>query len=1121
MANDEDDGRQPPIDIPPQPPSEEPSTSANGIPTINQWNPQQHPAASSSSNDWSESLGIHPPDNDTLQTPPEDLFLDQPQCTNQLLEPRSIQPSQQTDNQPQCTNQLSEPRSYQPPSQRTDKQLLDEYQMIQRCAQLLDKPHNFLVESTSLTNNFVSIINQLASGTLTCEAKSVVKYLVQDLADRGILNRSYTLLFQNWKTLQGSEPVDVLLALYSQIVSQFLEQSAEAGVAPNSSHQFTEQQLKIEMMETANTALQDQVSSLQEELQQKTIDSSSSVSIEKTFRQQLEEIKKILDKQKIANQELKQNNRDQKKEISDLRIQQAAMVNRTEASEEQNKLQSSIDNMEAEKTKLEEEADTLKAKLNTVTADLQIFKTEADKARSEGKNFRSQFEAAERENDKKLSTITDLNVSVKNKEDEIQSLTKDNEELRADVSDKDNKIMSLKKKLAEKEKQISKEKPLQQQVQQLHKSEKDDLLAKLKTQQAEKKKALDSLEYNNSQIRAELEKTEKRLTALRKEHDACRATASAEAKSISNLELKLADSEATVEQLQETQLKADKENQSAKSKIKDLEEEVSSLKAKLKNAASDTVVTELQNTVAKIEQNRDEALTKMNVALEKVLQLTETNESMEQQLSEKTEEIFEMRQKLTDKERKLDTLNQQLRRQKLNDNVEDVKQDEATVAKTRKLSSARESISDRPRTVSDHSQRPSRCGSRTHSRTSVSSSGSRTRKGEPSKFQRTRKRPISPSSTSSQTEGDESYASPLSSRPSSPDRRVKENSKEFRSSEEFIFEADPVREFPEDIREVHESPSASLKRSYKGQENTASKFSRYSETSDTNSSKPRRVPEEDQTAPRPKQQPPLLKQDRFQHYDSMSKEQWSRVLQQLKAAKKKVLGRIASDQKLVNFLRGTHSDQEKQTIVDATLKSLAQCNTLRELHNWTTTSKSSNDFQPFPNLSEDSPEWQFISFSNDKQKMVRIGQTMAVFRAYSSKVYRFFEFVKKSPEANQEDRYYTYIHLNPKRTDFQGNLRDKIERKMELLIIFIILNLALYEDDNIKVFRTNPSGIVHYQNQPFTPEWVDEIIQIRSPNDPYLLPKDQFLDLYVKCTDCSRALDAWNIDETSSILDFF
>ena len=146
---------------------------------------------------------------------------------------------------------------------------------------------------------------------------------------------------------------------------------------------------------------------------------------------------------------------------------------------------------------------------------------------------------------------------------------------------------------------------------------------------------------------------------------------------------------------------------------------------------------------------------------------------------------------------------------------------------------------------------------------------------------------------------------------------------------------------------------------------------------------------------------------------------------------------------------------------------------------------------------------------------------MAVFRAYSSKVYRFFEFVKKSPEANQEDRYYTYIHLNPKRTDFQGNLRDKIERKMELLIIFIILNLALYEDDNIKVFRTNPSGIVHYQNQPFTPEWVDEIIQIRSPNDPYLLPKDQFLDLYVRCTDCSRALDAWNIDETSSILDFF
>ena len=48
------------------------------------------------------------------------------------------------------------------------------------------------------------------------------------------------------------------------------------------------------MLETANTALQDQVTSLQEELQQKTIDSSSSVSIEKTFRQQLEEIKKIL-----------------------------------------------------------------------------------------------------------------------------------------------------------------------------------------------------------------------------------------------------------------------------------------------------------------------------------------------------------------------------------------------------------------------------------------------------------------------------------------------------------------------------------------------------------------------------------------------------------------------------------------------------------------------------------------------------------------------------------------------------------------------------------------------------------------------------------------------------------
>ena len=70
----------------------------------------------------------------------------------------------------------------------------------------------------------------------------------------------------------------------------------------------------------------------------------------------------------------------------------------------------------------------------------------------------------------------------------------------------------------------------------------------------------------------------------------------------------------------------------------------------------------------------------------------------------------------------------------------------------------------------------------------------------------------------------------------------------------------------------------------------------------------------------------------------------------------------------------------------------------------------------------------------------------------------------------------------------------------------MILRIALYESDQIPGFRTNPENKLHYDSIPFTAEWVDEVIEIRTMADPYLMSKEAYLHLYVNCTRCSNAL---------------
>ena len=941
------------------------------------------------------------------------------------------------------------------------------------CNQMLEDPSPHLYERSTVVNNINFLFSQFASGELPCTQKAQVKFLAQDLMKKGILDKSSQFLYKNWPHLQGSDSLDVLLLLYTRLVEKSSSQmSNQTEILQRQLDALSQVSFALDLEKTKNQALLDEKESVEHELEQKKLETATNQTIEDKYIHQLAGLKTTMLQLRENSQDLKTKLQTQTETVSNLRIQQASMVSLEESSTELAESKKSLDQVEAEKKVLETKHEDLATDLSKNSAKLAILAREAVTAQTAIKHLQEQLEAAQKENAKKQITITDLNVIQNTTTEELQSLTSDHDKLTEDLSTKDKKIASLQRKLADKDKLLSKDKPAQQQVALAHKKEIESLLSKIEALQKDKQKAnaaLTSKSADLEKMKRNLQKVEKQLTEVTKTHESCVASTSVDDPSIAHMEERLSVAEYTNEELQRAIDDLQDETNNKEAQIRSLQDKVLSLNLRLEGSAAEEAVIEMQQKIAALEKDLEKAAAQSN-------DLGEAKETLETDLDEANEKILDLKERLDAKEIRISKILQERRLSK-------VDTDENKFVPAEPVG-----VFHRPRS------------STTPTLPSASSlhESSDNPKGEKEKAGHHGNPAPSPSSDGSQASG--AFKSPVSSSPSTrsptPIRTVVENPDDFPCEP-----IDPSAEFPLDFPNG-EPQTPAIKR--RGESpNMDSKLTRFSQSPQTIDDQP--MQEELQ----PQIRPPLLKADQFEHYDRITRIQHSNVLNILRSSKGKIIARLQSDRQFIEHLRGNHSEVSKQNAVTAVLRSLSQCATIKQLNNWTPLQQSQNDFLPFPDLSEHSPEWNFIEHRRGGPSFIHHGAVMALFRAYCSKAYRFFEFVKVSPDATSDDARLTFIHLHPLKKDKTGAIRSIWEKKLDLVLVLLIVRLALYETDKILVFPSNKKRMEHYVNVPFSPAWIDEMMETRSPSDPYLLPKHQFLNLYVNCRNCSNAINAW------------
>ena len=934
---------------------------------------------------------------------------------------------------------------------------------IDICNQFLQGPSTLLVDTTSIENNIKFLFSQFASGEFSCDQKSIVKFLAHDLSRREIVDRSNEFLYRNWPALQGSAPMDVLILLYSRLV-------AKASADAVNQLDILQQQLKemkqvsfsLDVEKTKNQALGDQKAALEQELKQKELEQVADQSVEEKYISQLQDLKKTLLQLRESNKQLTHKLQTQNESISNLRVKQASMISLEESSAELDAIKKTLNEMETEKRQMAVEQEKLSTDLAGKNAKLQVLTKETAAAQSTNKDLRLQLDAAKKENVKQQVAITDLNVTNKTNTDDIQSLTKDNEKLLEDLSLKDSKIASLKKKLVDKDKLLSKDKPAQQRVALAHKNEVETLLSKIKTLESEKKKTTAIVATKDAEIvkiQKNLQKVEDKLEDSKKKNE---ASMSLDNPSLQHLEEKISVAEFNYEELQKTKEELEEENDNKEGKIRSLEDKVHSLELRIEGSATEETVVAMQTEIAKLEKHLADATVKIN-------DLGSTNESLEIEIEEAREKALDLEDRLETKRKRISEILKKQRHERF-------KESSDTMAS---LPSQQTPVSDPPVSRMDE-----------------------TEKGEKDKDTVTISGNTTPAQSSNASMGSEA-PSPLPQRSASPpERTVIENLEDF-----HFGPADPSSEFPNDILD-QEQPSQSLKRHQKSPHMT-SKLTRYSQSPEANNTH-QQEPTENKTPIRP----PLLRSDLFEHYDTVTAAQHANVLGILKSSKGKVIAKLQEDRQFIDHLRSTASEASKQKAINAVVKSLSRCVTVRELNGWNPDHQSEQDFQPFPDLSDGSPEWEFIAHRREKARFVHHGAIMTLFRAYCSKAFRFFEFAKWSN--SPDDARNTYIHLHPRLKDKTGAFRSAWEMKLDLLLVLIIVRLALFETDNVPLFPTNRQRIEHYVNVPFSLAWYNEMVETRSSRDPYLLPKEHFVQLYVERPNCANALDAWEGRTTPS-----
>ena len=1043
--------------------------------------------SSASDQEWNDSLGISTPSTDPVPSSLE--IMEETEITPTAAEPtvESVEPPPSTTSivKSSPTTLITDNSSLVlATSQNSDSDqtydTLDEVQLLQTdiavCNQMLEEPSTHLMGNITIENNINILFSQFASGALPCPIKSHVRFLAQDLIKKGILNKSNQLLFQNWPKLQGSAPLDVLLLLYSRLIEKSSSEiSNQKDILQQQLQSLKKVSFDLELEKTKNQALCDEKESMKHEIKQKQLETATNQTIEDKYILQLTDLKNTMIHLRKNGEDLKNKLQAQTELASTLRIKQASMIPLEESSAAKAELQKSLDQVKAEKETVDAKHEQLATDLSKNSAQLTILEREAASNKITNATLQEQLEAAQKENAKKQVTITDLKVDKNKTTEDLQSLTSDHDKLMGDLSTKEKKIASLQRKLADKEKLWSKEKPAQQQIAEAHKKEVESLLSKIDALQKDKQKASAALTSRNAdleKLKKNLQKMEKQFNDLKKANETLPST-SIDDPSKAHMEEKLSMAEYATEELQKAKDHLQDENNKKEAQIRSLRDRILSLELRIEGSATEEAVVEMQEGIARLEKDLEEAAARSN-------ELGEAKQSLETDLDEAAETIQDLKDRLEAKEKRITKILQERRLNK-------VATTEYKVGPVQPVADLRTCLS-----TPNLASAPS-----THNASEDS-------KGENENTSSCRSFTPSPSSDGSlPARASSSATSSPPPRSPTPPRTIVENPDDFPCEP-----IDPSAEFPLDI--PHEDqPTPAVKRK-RDSPTMATKLSRFSQSPKTVDNQPL------QHDHQPPMRPPLLKADQFDHYDRMTKTQHSNVLQILRSSKGKITARLQSDHQFIDHLRGNGSESSKEKAVSAVLKSISQCTTIKQLNTWTPLHQSQNDFLPFPDLSNGSPEWDFIAHRRPGAGFIHHGATMALFRAYCSKAYRFFEFVKTSPEISPEAARLTFLHLHPMKKDKSGAPRSVYEKKLDLILVLIIVRLALYETDHVLVFPTNKKRLEHYVNIPFSPAWIEEMMDTRFPSDPYLLPKQQFFHLYVDCQKCSNAINAWEGRDSSN-----
>ena len=1035
-------------------------------------------------NEWNESLGIREPAQRTgspfEQTDDDTIASFDEGTENTTQSPTMegspfVESSSPTSALADITDGSRPVKSQTSTSQTQDK--LDSSDISERenimtdihlCNMKLDKPSQLLVPTADIENNINFIFNRFASGAAHCHNKGQVKFLAQDLTRQGLVDQSNQLLFREWPNLDGEIHMDVLLLLYARILEKASQGNKnQLDNLQKQVKEFKKTFLDLEMEKTKNEEILRQKEALEQELKQKDSEAATNDTVESRYATLLDDLKKNLEKHQETNKILKNQLSQQKETVSQLRIKQASMIPLADSSAELASIRDTLEQAERDKVRLEEERERIAIEATAKKAKLEVTSNELTAALTAKKDLQRQLDAAKKDNEKQQVVITDLNITHKVKLDEIQSMTGDNEELIKDSTTKDAKIAALKKKLAEKEKLLSKEKP-DKRLAQAHKTEVEGLLAKLEGLKKDKQKTVSNMTSQKEElqkVKQKLTEAEEELGAVKREKDQLMASEPVDNPEVYHLEEKLSAAEYDLEEMKKDRDELQDKSNQKKAIIKSLEDKIKALELRLEGSAAEETVKAMQKKIAELEQHLEEKT-------EKIHDLEDTNAKWSVDLDQSEEEIESLKDQLRSaqdrleaKEKRIAELFSERRKGKLRKMTgekrkEDHQQDELP----KEDDSAKKLPSPSP--LLEESTGSNRSAS------------------------------ASPTISSTDSSVDSLSSKSSEKRTVTPERRVLE------TDSGFFEPADPKALFPLDIKEQEILPQPERKR-HGPSPRLTNKFGRISQSPEPGSSP------HQQALPEEALRPPLLREHLYEHYDVMTRNQHNKVLRLLRTHKGRIMSQLLNDHQFIDHLRGDSPEATKQAAVQTLLRSIAQCATLRQLRNWSPAAQSQNDFQPFPDLSEGSPEWKFIAHRKDPHRFVHHASAIALMRAYCSKIFRFFEFVRTSSEATAEDVKNTFLLLHPFKKDTTGAIRSLWEMKIDITLVLLVLRLIFYETDNITFFSHNKEKIDHYNSLPFTPEWVDEMITVRSDSDPYLLPRRKFLYLYAEGKKCANAIEEW------------